>query len=57
MAGGRDSAEDTLSVSDALKVFAIRTMVAAKETDLNRQLIESIVTARSSRFLSTDFIL
>lgn len=55
--GRKDSAENTLSVSDALKVFAIRTMVAAKETDLNKQLIKSIVTARSSRFLSTDFIL
>jgi glyceraldehyde-3-phosphate dehydrogenase (NADP+) len=55
--GRKDSAENTLSVSDALKVFAIRTMVAAKETDLNKHLIKSIVTARSSRFLSTDFIL
>jgi glyceraldehyde-3-phosphate dehydrogenase (NADP+) len=55
--GRKDSAENTLSVSDALKVFTIRTLVAAKETDLNKQLIKSIVTDRSSRFLSTDFIL
>jgi len=55
--GRKDSAEGTLSVSDALRVFTIRTLVAAKETDLNKQLIKSIVTARSSRFLSTDFIL
>ncbi len=55
--GRKDSAEGTLSVSDALKVFTIRTLVAAKETDTNRQIIRSIVRGRSSRFLSTDFIL
>lgn len=55
--GRKDSAEGTLSVSDALKVFSIRTLVAAKETDENRRIIKSIVTERSSRFLSTDFIL
>jgi glyceraldehyde-3-phosphate dehydrogenase (NADP+) len=46
-----------LSVSDALRVFTIRTLVAAKETDANRAIIRSIVSNRSSTFLSTDFIL
>jgi glyceraldehyde-3-phosphate dehydrogenase (NADP+) len=55
--GRKDSAEGTLSVSDALKVFTIRTLVAAKETDENRRIIKSIITERRSRFLSTDFIL
>ncbi|HET7394707.1 MAG TPA: NADP-dependent glyceraldehyde-3-phosphate dehydrogenase, partial [Candidatus Binatia bacterium] len=55
--GRKDSAEGTLSVSDALRVFTIRTLVAAKETDANRRIIKSIVTERNSRFLSTDFIL
>ncbi len=55
--GRKDSAEGTLSVSDALRVFSIRTLVAAKETDANRRIIRSIVTRRRSRFLSTDFIL
>jgi len=55
--GRKDSAEGTLSVSDALRVFTIRTLVAAKYNDPNRTLIRSIVTGRSSRFLSTDFIL
>ena len=55
--GRKDSAEGTLSVSDALRVFTIRTLVAAKETDENRKIIKSIVTERRSRFLSTDFIL
>jgi glyceraldehyde-3-phosphate dehydrogenase (NADP+) len=55
--GRKDSAEGTLSISDALRVFTIRTLVAAKETDANRQIIRSIIVERKSRFLSTDFIL
>jgi glyceraldehyde-3-phosphate dehydrogenase (NADP+) len=55
--GRKDSAEGTLSVSDALKVFSIRTLVAAKSTDANRTLVNRIVRERQSRFLSTDFIL
>lgn len=54
--GRKDSAEGTLSVSDALRVFSIRTLVAAKETDEIRDLIRTIVSERNSRFLSTDFI-
>ncbi len=55
--GRKDSAEGTLSVSDALKVFAVRTLVAAKDTDLNKSIIDAIVRERKSKFLSTDFIL
>ncbi|MBU1043163.1 MAG: NADP-dependent glyceraldehyde-3-phosphate dehydrogenase [Candidatus Omnitrophica bacterium] len=55
--GRKDSAEGTLSVSDALKVFTIRTLVAAKDTDLNKSIIDLIVRERKSKFLSTDFIL
>lgn len=55
--GRKASAEGTLSVSDALKVFSIRTLVAAKETPVNKQIIAGIVRGRQSRFLSTDFIL
>jgi glyceraldehyde-3-phosphate dehydrogenase (NADP+) len=54
--GRKDSAEGTLSVSDALRVFSIRTLVAAKDTDENRRIIKSITTERMSGFLSTDFI-
>ncbi|MCZ7545342.1 MAG: NADP-dependent glyceraldehyde-3-phosphate dehydrogenase [Anaerolineae bacterium] len=54
--GRKDSAEGTLSVSDALRVFTIRTLVAAKANDLNKALITDIVRERKSNFLSTDFI-
>lgn len=53
----KGSAEGTLSVSDALKVFTIRILVAAKKNDVNTRIIKSIVTGQRSRFLSTDFIL
>ncbi len=55
--GRKDSAEGTLSVSDALRVFSIRTLVAAKENDLNKNIISEILDERKSAFLSTDFIL
>jgi len=55
--GRKDSAEGTLSVSDALRVFSIRTLVAAKEHPDNRDLISRIVRDRRSSFLNTDFIL
>jgi len=54
--GRKDSAEGTLSVSDALRVFAIRTLVAAKCEDANKELITRIVRDHKSNFLSTDFI-
>ncbi|MGK7955889.1 MAG: NADP-dependent glyceraldehyde-3-phosphate dehydrogenase [Crocosphaera sp.] len=55
--GRKDSAEGTLSVHDALRAFSIRTLVAAKELELNKQLITEIVRQHQSNFLSTDFIL
>lgn len=55
--GRKDSAEGTLSVSDALRAFSIRTLVAAKQTDINKKIISDIVRNRQSKFLATDFIL
>ena len=55
--GRKDSAEGTLSVSDALRVFTIRTLVAAKASDANKRIIGDILHQRRSAFLSTDFIL
>lgn len=54
--GRKDSAEGTLSVSDALRVFSIRTLVATKNTDSNKQMISNIIRNRESAFLSTDYI-
>lgn len=54
--GRKDSAEGTLSVSDALRVFSIRSLVAAKNTEPNEQIISRIIAERRSKFLSTDFI-
>ncbi|MCY1080438.1 NADP-dependent glyceraldehyde-3-phosphate dehydrogenase [Archangium lansingense] len=54
--GRKDSAEGTLSVADALRVFSIRTLVAAKTTTENTTLVQSILTRRESDFLTTDFI-
>ena len=55
--GRKDSAEGTLSVSDALRVFSIRTLVAAKGIDINKAILTKIVRENKSNFLSTDFIL
>lgn len=55
--GRKDSAEGTLSVHDALRVFSIRTLVAAKSTEGNRHLLRTILRGRKSRFLATDFLL
>jgi glyceraldehyde-3-phosphate dehydrogenase (NADP+) len=55
--GRKDSAEGTLSVNDALRVFSIRTMVASKDTELNRNLLTEILEKRESNFLSTDYML
>ena len=54
--GRKDSAEGTLSVSDALRVFSIRTLVATKGTDLNKEIFTEIVKDNKSKFLNTDFI-
>ncbi|MBN2535237.1 MAG: NADP-dependent glyceraldehyde-3-phosphate dehydrogenase [Spirochaetales bacterium] len=54
--GRKDSAEGTLSVSDALRVFSIRTLVAAKDTDLNKDILSRITKERKSKFLTTDYI-
>ncbi|HVO31625.1 MAG TPA: aldehyde dehydrogenase family protein, partial [bacterium] len=54
--GRKDSAEGTLSVSDALRSFSIRTVVATSTDPSNKELVGEIVTRRLSRFLSTDFL-
>lgn len=55
--GRKNSAEGTQSVADALRVFSIRTVVATRETDANRDIVNEIVKGRKSHFLSTDYLL
>jgi acyl-CoA reductase-like NAD-dependent aldehyde dehydrogenase len=55
-AGRKDSAEGTLSVSDALRAFSIRSMVAAKQTPANEDLLDAIVVEHKSKFINTRFI-
>jgi glyceraldehyde-3-phosphate dehydrogenase (NADP+) len=56
-AGRKDSAEGTLSVTDALRGFSIRSMVAAKQTDASKKLLDAIVQNHQSKFINTGFIL
>ncbi len=55
--GRKDSAEGTLSVSDALRSFSIRSLVATKLTEENKHIINAIVNEHKSKFLATRFIL
>jgi acyl-CoA reductase-like NAD-dependent aldehyde dehydrogenase len=55
--GRKDSAEGTLSINDALRSFSIRSLVATKMNDNNKQLLNEIVNDNESQFLSTKFIL
>lgn len=55
--GRKDSAEGTLSVVDALRAFSIRTLVAAKENEMNKAILTKVVREHKSNFLSTNFIL
>ncbi len=54
--GRKDSAEGTLSVVDALRCFSIRSLVATKLNDANKDLINEIVNNHDSNFLSTKYI-
>lgn len=54
--GRKNSAEGTLSVHDALRVFSIRTLVATKFQEANKTLISEIIRNRQSSFLTTDYI-
>jgi glyceraldehyde-3-phosphate dehydrogenase (NADP+) len=45
-AGRKDSGEETLSVSDALKVFSMQTIVATKDIHGNRKIMTSIRRGR-----------
>jgi aldehyde dehydrogenase (NAD+) len=55
--GRKDSAEGTLSVHDALRSFSIRSMIAAKQTEDSKRLLDEIVRDHKSNFINTGFIL
>ena len=55
--GRKDSAVATLSVHDALRSFSIRTFVASKDTDLNKEILEKLLETKLSNFISTDYLL
>jgi glyceraldehyde-3-phosphate dehydrogenase (NADP+) len=54
--GRKDSAEGTLSVTDALRSFSIRSMVATKQTAASEQLLDVIAQQHKSKFINTRFI-
>jgi len=54
--GRKDSAEGTLSVTDALRSFSIRSMIAAKQTDDSKKLLDDIVLNHKSKFINTRFV-
>ncbi|MBK6898424.1 MAG: NADP-dependent glyceraldehyde-3-phosphate dehydrogenase [bacterium] len=54
--GRKDSAEGTLSVSDALRVFSIRTLAATRATAADKELFSRIVREGHGTFLSTDWL-
>jgi glyceraldehyde-3-phosphate dehydrogenase (NADP+) len=53
--GRKDSADGTLSVTDALRVFSLRTMVSLKNEKENRTQLVEVLKAESSKYLSKDF--
>ena len=55
--GRKDSAEATLSISDALRCFSIRSLVSTQASAQSRTMMQQIVAGRHSTFLHTDFIL
>ncbi len=54
--GRKDSAEGTLSVTDALRSFSIRSMIATKDSAAGKALLGEILHERSSNFIHTGFI-
>jgi glyceraldehyde-3-phosphate dehydrogenase (NADP+) len=54
--GRKDSAEGTLSVHDALRVFSIKTMVATRDTLANKTLFTAMIEHGRSNFLNRDSV-
>jgi len=52
----KDSAYGTLSVYDALRVFSVRSLVAAKQDQVNQDLVNQIIRDRKSNFLRVEYL-
>jgi glyceraldehyde-3-phosphate dehydrogenase (NADP+) len=55
--GRKDSAVATLSVHDALRSFSIRTFVASKDNELNKNILREMIDSKKSNFIRTDYYL
>ena len=55
--GRKDSAVSTLSVHDALRSFSIRTFVASKDNDMNKNILREMIDSKKSSFVRTDYYL
>jgi len=55
--GRKDSAVATLSVHDALRSFSIRTFVASKDNELNKNILRKMIDSKKSHFIRTDYYL
>lgn len=54
--GRKDSAYGTLSVNDALRVFSVRALVAAKIDPVNEDLVNNVMNQKQSNFLRMDYM-
>ncbi len=55
--GRKDSAQSTLSVHDALRSFSIRTLLAFKDNEINKDTVNQLLETKLSNFTSTEYIL
>ena len=55
--GRKDSAVSTLSVRAALRSFSIRTLVACKNNQLNKDILNDMLDNNKSNFVNTNYIL
>ena len=56
-AGRKDSAEGVLSVTDALRIFSIRTVISFKKIPSNINLVQTILRDHTSDSLSTYYLM
>ena len=54
--GRKNSAVGTLSVFDALRSFSIRSFVATKDNEYNKEILEKLLESKDSNFITTDYL-